>query len=70
MTDAPNVESVPAFYEGVHPDSFRSGERAEIIGVRMVRVHHSFRPCFMLLYEGGIIDYVPIEDNENYVLGE
>lgn len=70
VIELPLIESFPAFYVGVHPYSFRSGEHAEIIGVRMVRTKHSFRACFMLLYADGMIDYSAIEDEKNYILGK
>ena len=58
----------PAYYTGVHPYSFRSGEYAEIIGIRMFNHRYGWRPYFMLLYHDGTIDYSPIEDTNNYVL--
>jgi hypothetical protein len=61
-------ESVPAFYKGVHRHSFRSGERGEIIGVRMFITKYGMRPCFMVLYYDGVVDYSPIEDIGNYVI--
>lgn len=72
-TPAPKLASRPAMYRGGRPYSFRSGESAEIIGVRMVEraagfVPAHFRPCFVLLYSDGMIDFSPIESTGDYVL--
>lgn len=51
----------PVKYKGTHPYIYRSGEEAEIIGVRMViSKSGAARPCWMLLYPDGMIDYTAV----------
>ena len=61
------MEYSTAFYIGTHDNSFRSGEPAKIMGVKILfgdRLED--RPCFELEYADGAIDYSPICDYENY----
>jgi hypothetical protein len=64
----PTLQSQTAYYKGNHRYSFRGGEAAEIIGVRMVATKYGERACFMLLYYDGFIDYAPLEDIRNYII--
>jgi hypothetical protein len=68
VTEIPILQSTRVKYKGNHRYSFRGGEEAEVIGVRMVHTRYGSRPCFMLLYWDGMIDYSPIEDTKNYTL--
>lgn len=68
--DVPLLRSTSAFYKGRHRYSFRGGERSEIIGVRMVDTKFGKKPCFMLLYSDGFVDYAPLEDIHSYEIGE
>ena len=62
-----DVSSKPAFIRGINVYSFRRYEWAELIGVRIVTPgDHEPRPCYMVLYEDGFIDYLPITDHECY----
>lgn len=63
--NTPEKRIQTAYYRGTHPYSFRTGERAEIIGVRLVNK----RPCFLVLYPDGVTDLCLIfEDRDNYLL--
>lgn len=59
-----------AFYTGTHKDSFRSGESAEIIGVKMVQPtkDHEVRPCYHIRFEDGAEDYAPMHDFGFYTI--
>jgi len=67
-TPIPQLKSTPAFYKGTHRYSFRNGERAEIIGVRIVITQYGSRPCFMVLYPDGFIDYTLISEADTYII--
>lgn len=53
------------FYRGTHQYSFRSGEWAEVMGMKFDR-----RLCFIVEYPDGVRDYVAIIDVNNYELKE
>lgn len=53
---------VPAYFVPLHPDMFRSGRSALIVGVLMM----NGRPCFHLRYPDGVEDMTPIE-NEDFI---
>lgn len=60
-----------AYYVNTHPDSFRTGEPAEIIDTVWVthkEKDHAPRACFHVRYKDGVEDLVPVMDNENYTL--
>lgn len=63
-SEIPKEPSSPVKIKGTHPYSFREGEEAEVIGVRWIKD----RVCFMLLYEDGFVDYIPICDEGTYEL--
>lgn len=61
------LKSVPARIRGIHHYSFRSGEWAEIIGVRVDTPEGlDARPAFLCRYEDGAFDHIPIIDSYNY----
>lgn len=52
---------------GTSPYSYRSGEFANITGVVMCTPKGlQERACFVCEYDDGFIDYIPIDDRENY----
>lgn len=56
-----------AFYVGLRPHSFRFGQPAEIIGVKMVAPQGlNPRPCFHLRFEDGMEDFSPIHEVSSY----
>ena len=60
-----------AFLIGQHPYSFRAGERAEIIGTKIVQPEKlEARLCFEVLFDDGTIDFIPVlsYNNEQYLL--
>ncbi len=59
---------VPAYLVGIHRYSFRAGKPAEIKGVRFVcfDAESPTRLCYCVQFEDGVVDYVPVEDSENY----
>lgn len=61
------METAPAFLVGTHPYAFRSGEAAEIVGVKTVfpKNGRTPRPCFEVKYQDGVIDYTPVSEVEN-----
>ena len=57
------------YITGTHPDAFRAGEPAEIIGVKMCTPSsdslidtYKRRICYHILFSDGQEDYVPITD--------
>ena len=55
---------------GVHPASFRPGEKSEILGVVLVDVDTQAiieyeRPCFLVRYEDTTTDFVPLASVED-----
>lgn len=59
-----------AFYEGIHPYMFRTGQRAEILALVHTPRNDSGtvvnRTMFKVKYADGAIDYVPVSDVGNY----
>ena len=62
-----------AYYRGTSISSFRKGEQAEIIGVKMVTpesktdIKPKPRPCLHVRYLDGTEDYTPIINLENRI---
>jgi len=59
-----------AYYEGLHRDSYRRGEFAEILRAVWVKPvgsqEYDWRLCFEIRYEDGEIDYAPVDDAGAY----
>jgi len=52
---------------GTHIHSFRSGVFGKLIGVYSVTpIDCEQRMCYAVLYEDGVIDYIPVCDVEQY----
>lgn len=52
---------------GTHPYTFRCGEWANIIAVKIGTPGAlESRPCFIIEFEDGEIDSIPVYDQENY----
>ena len=52
---------------GTHPYSFRTHEWANITGVKICTPKDGLpRAAFECVYEDGVVDYIPVKDNENY----
>lgn len=53
---------------GTHRYSFRSGEWAALVGYVMVIPDDSNEPrqAFMVRYNDGTVDYIPVSDANNY----
>ncbi len=60
------METRKAYYIGTHPNSFRSGEPAEIIDFKSVKVGNEWRSCFMVRYADGREDSCAASDHGNY----
>lgn len=56
------------FLVGIHRNSFRAGEPAEIIGLKMCQPSEMAEPrlCYEVEFGDGVIDYVPLSDNLNF----
>lgn len=56
-----------AYLLGTGPNSFRVGEPAKIIGVEIITFDlkgggdATPRPCYVIQFDDGLIDYTPIE---------
>lgn len=60
------VKNSRAYYLPKHPYSFRRGQPAEIIEVRIVTPSNGeSRPCYKLKWPDGMIDYSPIYGEES-----
>lgn len=59
---------IPAYYTGTHHYSFRTGQRALIVGVFMVQPSETEPPraCFKVVYPDGRNDFCPVEDYKHY----
>ena len=58
-----------AYFVGTHPNSYRMGEAAEILGVVTfipAAGKDLTRPCFHVRYLDGKEDYTPVSDRDNY----
>ena len=56
-----------AFYVATHPDRFRFGEAAEIVGVRILAPKgQEPRPCFHLRFKDGKENFVPVSDSDAF----
>lgn len=52
-----------------HPCGFRSGVFGEIIGVVFCKPEdREERLCYKVMYEDGIIDYLPLSDKDYYII--
>ncbi len=59
-----------AMIRGTSPYSFRSGEWAHIVGVKMSTPHGlATRAVYQCLYYDGVTDYIPVSDTVNYEIG-
>ncbi len=58
----------PAYIKGLHPDSFRKGESAEIVGVRYCCVSAYWRLCYVVCFSDGVVDYIPFSEANNLEL--
>ena len=57
----------PAKIRGTHRYSFRKGEWAKIVGVSLViNDGGTTNLCFNILYDDGFVDYMVIDDANNY----
>lgn len=64
------------YLTNTHPDSFRPGQSAEILGTEWVRIRKTnMRPleladrlCFRVRYPDGVEDFVAIKNSDNYKL--
>jgi hypothetical protein len=56
------------FLVGINRNSFRAGEPAEVIGLKMCQPSEMAEPrlCYEVEFGDGIIDYVPLSDNLNF----
>ena len=64
------VVSRAAKIKGTHHHSFRHGEWAHIIGVKICKIEGlEPRPCYQCLYDDGLVDYIAISDSPNYEIG-
>lgn len=56
--------------KGIHPHTYRCGETAEIVGVRLVKPddESEWRLCYLILFEDGKTDFVPFSEPENYLI--
>jgi len=54
----------PVYLTQTHQYSFRQGESAVVLGVRMVDPGgvSLLRPCYVIHYAEGFVDYVPVDD--------
>jgi len=58
-----------AYYVGTHPYNYRCGEPAKIIGMAMVTPEGlPERPCYVVMWDDGIVDYKPIHVPEGYII--
>ncbi len=55
----------PIYYVGLHHYVFRPNQPAEVIGVVSCVPDGTIikRPCFVVRYPDGLVDYNPIADN-------
>ena len=60
-----------AYLVGAHRRSFRQGEAALIIGVKLIQPPNLIeRPCYEILFDDGTFDFIPISDvnNGSYII--
>ena len=63
------MNTLPAYYVGTHPNSFRSGEASLIVGVVFCQPEGGpWRPCYEVEFEDGRRDWFPISDHANYII--
>lgn len=65
------MKTEKAYLIGTHAYSFRSGEPAEIIGIKLVESAPGlkllkWRLCYEIEFSDGQRDYQPIKDESNY----
>lgn len=53
---------------GIHAYSFRTGVWAQVLGTVWLTPEYDLegRPCFVVMYPDGVVDYIPIEDERHY----
>ena len=55
---------------GTHAYSFRTGEWAKILTVKIVMLENGeARAVFQCIYDDGTVDYIAMLDSDNYELG-
>ena len=60
-----------AYIIGQHGFSFKPGEKALIVGVKIVTpIGKKARVCYEALFDDGTIDCIPVSDfeNDNYII--
>lgn len=64
------MKTEKAYIIGTHPYSFRSGEPAEIIGVKLVTPSSDIkcRLCYEIEFSDGFKDSIAVEDASNYTI--
>lgn len=63
------MKTEKAYFVGTHPNSFSTGEPAEIVGVVFVTSDNlEKRPYFRLRFKDGKEDFSPIDERKNYML--
>jgi hypothetical protein len=64
------IQRQKAFLVGTHNHSFRPGKPAEILGVEVIAFigcpEMEARPCYLVRFEDGERDYVPVSDANNF----
>jgi len=64
------MKTESAYVIGTHPYSFRKGEMAIILGLKIITPDEGPpRPCFHIMFDDGQEDYRNIEGNCNYEIG-
>jgi hypothetical protein len=64
------METDKAYYVGTHRYSFKSGDPAEIVGVKMVTPElEEQRLCYHIRWSDGCEDFVPVSDNTYKIIG-
>lgn len=60
-----------AYIEGIHENSFRCGDMAKIINVKMVEPDNGeARLCFEVVYDDHVLTWIPLSDALNPELYE
>ena len=58
------MEVKDVFITGVHPSTFRCGEVAKIIGLKMAKPNEKLqsRLAYQVEFKDGVVDYWPLEE--------
>jgi len=71
MTDPVEIKISGVYLAGVHPYTFRCGNRALITGVKTISNPGTpARVCYEITFPDGFVDYVPLCDMINYKIEE